>query len=1087
MAGRYARSFTVISALLVMSLADLGNVLAADDMEALNSLSSELRSKGARLEHHRKTGKLNFLGTAPGSPIAPPVSVKTLEPKASARAYLRTYGPLFGIKNADTELGFKRERPAANGRVVVRFRQLHQGVPVVGGELIVNMDQQHNLLSMNGEVSPGLSLATTPAITPETAADTAIAAVAKWHNVKSYLLTASPPVLSVYDPRLIGPDTFPPRLVWQLEVTPTKLLPIREYILIDALRGNIALHFNQLDNALDRKTYTANNSTALPGTLVCDETDPACSTGDADAIAAHLYSGDTYNFYKNIHGRDSLDDAGMTLISTVHYRSGYQNAFWNGTQMVYGDGFSLADDVVAHELTHGVTEHESNLFYYYQSGAINESLSDTWGEFIDLSNGSGNDDVSVRWLLGEDIPGVGAIRSMSDPTVYSDPDRIGSPFYFSGTSDNDSGGVHSNSGVNNKAVFLMTDGGTFNGYTIYAMGIPKVAKIYYEVQTNFLTSGSDYLDLHHALYQACLNLVGTNGIGTADCTNVRNTTLAVEMDQMPTDQYNPDATMCPSDQVVITSFTDDIESGTTNWVFDRNSGSYPWIDWYDIYAPVYGPYATSGAHSLFGIDSDSVSDTFAILTLDVPNLARHTPYLYFKHAYDFEVSFGLDWDGGVFEYSTDGGSNWNDGNGLIDSGKNYNGSINNLLSSNPLQGRRAFVATSHGYVSSRVNLNQFRGNTTGFRWRVATDSSLSALGWWLDDVNLYHCNRVPNAIANSYTLNEDNAKAITLTGSDGDKDPLTFSIISGPSYGIASGTPPDITYTPNANYFGNDSLVFQVDDGAGSVNNGTIAFTVIPVNDRPTISTVADQVIDEDNDTGALNFTISDIETSADSLVLSATSSREALVPTANVVFGGTGNNRTVTVTPAPDQNGSTTISLAVSDGVLSKTAAFNLTVNPVNDAPSAVTLVAPINAATGVDAATVNFDWDAATDVDGDRVTYKLYVCEDVGMSVNCVAPVTVAKLDSDVVLAGFGGNGILLLAGLAGFTNRRSRFITMTILAMAMLLVSGCGGGQPPVPTAASVTNLSPGTVYYWKVQSDDGNGGITDSATWSFTTAV
>jgi Zn-dependent metalloprotease len=85
-----------------------------------------------------------------------------------------------------------------------------------------------------------------------------------------------------------------------------------------------------------------------------------------------------YDFYAVQHGRNSIDNSGMKIISTVHYDSGYDNAFWNGSQMVYGDayGFPLADDVVAHELTHGVTEHESNLFYYYQSGAINESFSD---------------------------------------------------------------------------------------------------------------------------------------------------------------------------------------------------------------------------------------------------------------------------------------------------------------------------------------------------------------------------------------------------------------------------------------------------------------------------------------------------------------------------------------------------------------------------------------------------------------------------------------------------------------------------------------------------------------------------------------
>lgn len=113
----------------------------------------------------------------------------------------------------------------------------------------------------------------------------------------------------------------------------------------------------------------------------------------------------------------------MTLRSTVHYGSGYANAFWNGSQMVYGDayGFPLADDVVGHELTHGVTDYESNLLYYYQSGAINESFSDVWGEFVDLTNGSGNDAPNVRWLMGEDVSGLGSASQHAKPAGLQRP------------------------------------------------------------------------------------------------------------------------------------------------------------------------------------------------------------------------------------------------------------------------------------------------------------------------------------------------------------------------------------------------------------------------------------------------------------------------------------------------------------------------------------------------------------------------------------------------------------------------------------------------------------------------------------------
>ena len=93
--------------------------------------------------------------------------------------------------------------------------------------------------------------------------------------------------------------------------------------------------------------------------------------------------------------------------------------------MVYCPGFSRADDVVGHELAHGVTDNTSNLFYYYQSGAINESLSDIWGEFVDQTNSSGSDSAGVKWDLGEDLP-IGAIRDMADPTSMGDPDKMSS-------------------------------------------------------------------------------------------------------------------------------------------------------------------------------------------------------------------------------------------------------------------------------------------------------------------------------------------------------------------------------------------------------------------------------------------------------------------------------------------------------------------------------------------------------------------------------------------------------------------------------------------------------------------------------------
>jgi bacillolysin len=131
------------------------------------------------------------------------------------------------------------------------------------------------------------------------------------------------------------------------------------------------------------------------------------------------------------------------------------------------------------------------------------------------------------------VPGFGAIRDMKNPPLFNDPDRMQSPLYTADISETDSGGVHTNSGVNNKAAYLMTDGDTFNGKSVTGLGIPKVAKIYYEVQTNLLTSASDYNDLYAALQQACTNLTGTSGITSSDCQGVKDAVDATEINLQP--------------------------------------------------------------------------------------------------------------------------------------------------------------------------------------------------------------------------------------------------------------------------------------------------------------------------------------------------------------------------------------------------------------------------------------------------------------------------------------------------------------------------------------------------------------------------
>ncbi|MDQ2970015.1 MAG: M4 family metallopeptidase [Acidobacteriota bacterium] len=216
-----------------------------------------------------------------------------------------------------------------------------------------------------------------------------------------------------------------------------------------------------------RTVFDAHHRTALPGKLVRSEGEPA--SGDAAVDEAYDGAGATYDLYRETYGRNSIDDRGMRLDSSVHYGSGYDNAFWNGSQMVYGDGdgklfhrFTLCVDVIGHELTHGVTAHEANLEYQDQPGALNESISDVFGSLV-KQRGLGQTAGDADWIIGEGlftkkVHGVG-LRSMKapgtaydDPVLGKDPQPANMKDYFE-TSDDD-GGVHINSGIPNRAFYL---------------------------------------------------------------------------------------------------------------------------------------------------------------------------------------------------------------------------------------------------------------------------------------------------------------------------------------------------------------------------------------------------------------------------------------------------------------------------------------------------------------------------------------------------------------------------------------------------------------------------------------------------------
>lgn len=218
---------------------------------------------------------------------------------------------------------------------------------------------------------------------------------------------------------------------------------------------------------LQRLVYDAGHTTTLPGTVARAEGEPP--TGDAAVDEAYRWLGTSYALYWLAYGRNSIDDAGMSLEATVHYGEGYDNAFWTGRRLVYGDGdgkvfrrFTLPVGVTGHELTHGVVDYTAGLGYSGQSGALNESVADVFASLV-KQHAFGQTAGRADWLIGEGIfqPRINgvALRSLKAPgTAYDDP-LIGQdpqPATMAGyveTSEDD-GGVHINSGIPNHAFYL---------------------------------------------------------------------------------------------------------------------------------------------------------------------------------------------------------------------------------------------------------------------------------------------------------------------------------------------------------------------------------------------------------------------------------------------------------------------------------------------------------------------------------------------------------------------------------------------------------------------------------------------------------
>lgn len=437
-------------------------------------------------------GRLGYLGFGPVD--------------RTVHGYLPTILPLFHGKGHERFRLLRVERDE-DGTAHLRLEQESFGLPIVGAELVVHVKERTGeVTGVNGRFVPTDWLSPSPGLDGPGALAMAIAEAAL---PQAQLLEE--PALTYW----IGDDDVQPRLTWAARVAYRNEEGDQEdRLFADAVSGRLVAKHGLLWRAKYRKVYSAGNALTLPGTLLFLE---GGSSADLDASKAYEYSGNAYDYFSSRHSRDSWNGSGGDVVSSVHYGNNHNDAFWNGSQLAFGDGdgsrytgLARALDVVAHELTHGVTQSTANLTYANESGALNEAMSDIFGSATEAYV---RGESSNTWKVGEDAftPGTSgdALRYMSNPTQDGDSKDY-YPERYLGTADN--GGVHWNSGIANLAFYLLSEGGTHprgkTSVVVPSVGNVAAEKIFYKALKTYMTSSTNFLGAREATMQASSALYG---------------------------------------------------------------------------------------------------------------------------------------------------------------------------------------------------------------------------------------------------------------------------------------------------------------------------------------------------------------------------------------------------------------------------------------------------------------------------------------------------------------------------------------------------------------------------------------------------
>ncbi len=484
--------------------------------------------------------KINSLpkGINPASPAA-------AEP--IARQFLRENASLLRIGNPDEEFRLLSTTRDELGMTHIRYQQTYQGLEIWGSDVVVHLDAANRIDSFNGRYRPSpvlLNLAEHAHIR----GDEAVAIAQKEHGAGSSADIHKKIILYTQDEQA--------KIVWQVAVE--RGLADRWFYFVDVFSGEVVKKYSRIrhQNAvkgsgtdllgkqrtldlyqsgssyaminLAKPMYNAGQSN-LPqkgvGVIYTLDARNADSTlyfvtssdpnnwPDRASVSASANGSLVYDYFKQVHNRDAIDGKGSTMNIVINFQKNFNNAFWNGQMMVFGNGdgqnfsdLSASLDVTAHEMTHGVIENTANLIYENQSGALNESFADVFGVMFDfwVNGDNGN------WLLGEDVvtPGIpnDCLRNMADPGAANvafqgqQPAHMNNFQNLPNTREGDNGGVHINSGIPNKAFYLFTQ----------SVGRDAAQKVYYRALANYLTRNSQFVDCRIAVIKAAKDLYGEN-------------------------------------------------------------------------------------------------------------------------------------------------------------------------------------------------------------------------------------------------------------------------------------------------------------------------------------------------------------------------------------------------------------------------------------------------------------------------------------------------------------------------------------------------------------------------------------------------